>query len=264
MSGDKRKGFFAGYRKAGPTLRFTIKVGVIAIVLAVALFAIQMYFGPTKTMQHEAKIDRKVKHEEILDSQAHQHEEILDSQAHQTGILSRIETGIEDLRKTIRVVQSSAVTVQLNFRVSEKTPRSFNGTIANTTETCIVETKSGNKLNYVSTPGSTRMIRGQETYEFLFKAELPPEVSEIRSAPEEFLGAKGISIPIRGFLEIMKKNMSSKGICTLEQIEIGYHVNGTLITKQVEDVGVEVIEGKADVINFAINASYIPLDRIRR
>jgi hypothetical protein len=249
---DKRKGFFAGYRKAGPTLRFTIGAGVLAIVLTVAFFAIQMYFGPTKAMQDEAKEDRKVKHEEILDSQTDQ-----------TKILSRIETGIEDLRKTIRVVQSSTVTVQLNFRVSERTPRSFNGTIANSTEICVVETKSGKKLNYVSPPGSTRMIRGQETYEFLFKAELPPEVSEIRSAPEEFLGAKEISVPISGFLEIMKKTMSSKGICTLERIEIGYLVNGTLITKQVEDVGVEVIEGKADVINFMIKASNGPLDRVR-
>ncbi len=47
MNKDKRKGIYAGYKKSGPTLRFTIKITIIGIILTILFFI----FGPSKENQ---------------------------------------------------------------------------------------------------------------------------------------------------------------------------------------------------------------------
>ncbi len=60
MSRDRRKGLVTGYKKAGPTLRFTIKASIAALILAFVLFAVQMWLGASKELQKSAEEDRDV------------------------------------------------------------------------------------------------------------------------------------------------------------------------------------------------------------
>ena len=68
---DKRKGLLAGYKKSGPTLRFTIQVAVASIFFTVIFFLIQIWSAPTKKdtsdirMEH---VDRKTEHSTIQKS----------------------------------------------------------------------------------------------------------------------------------------------------------------------------------------------------
>ncbi len=237
MSNDKRKGFIAGYRKAGPTLRFTIKVSILALVLALAFFLIQAWFGASKELQMEAKQDRAAKHKEATSS----HDK-------QINMLSNIETGIADLKKSRGIVNSSVVSVVLIFNVSEETPRSFSGTIASRREKCIVETESWNKLTYLSSPGSTTMKRSQHTYEFSFNAEMPQDVGDLRELPKEFMNAQRIVIPLIAFLRIMKKKMSQEGVCSLTRTEIGFIINGIQVAKHVQETEVKLSESIRDTL----------------
>lgn len=66
MKKDKRKGLWAAYKKAGPALRFTIKLALIAVLSSPIYFVVQMKSGASKKLQEEAKIDRQNKHKELL------------------------------------------------------------------------------------------------------------------------------------------------------------------------------------------------------
>ncbi len=66
MEKDKRKGLWAGYKKAGPTLRFTIKAAIFAIILAMVFFFLQVYFGASKRLQRDAQEDRNAKHDKEM------------------------------------------------------------------------------------------------------------------------------------------------------------------------------------------------------
>lgn len=79
MTKDKRKGFLAGYKKAGPTLRFTIKAAILSLVLALAFFLYQAWFGASKELQTEAKQDREAKHREADKDREAKQEELKDA-----------------------------------------------------------------------------------------------------------------------------------------------------------------------------------------
>ena len=66
MKKDKRKGLWAGYKKAGPTLRFIIILTLIAVVSPLIYCVVQMKSGASKKLQEEARIDRQNKHKELL------------------------------------------------------------------------------------------------------------------------------------------------------------------------------------------------------
>jgi len=68
MKGDRRKGLFSGYKKAGPTLRFTIIVAALSLILSGIYFLVQLSTGATKEGQSQAQIDRDKKHKEQLES----------------------------------------------------------------------------------------------------------------------------------------------------------------------------------------------------
>jgi hypothetical protein len=57
MKHDKRKGFLAGYRKAGPTLKFVIWLAIIAVILAICFFVVQ--FCTSKSDFHDAAENRE-------------------------------------------------------------------------------------------------------------------------------------------------------------------------------------------------------------
>ena len=67
MSRNKRKGLRAGYRKAGPTLRFTIKFSIVALILGVFYFLYDWQFAATKEGQKEARIQREEIHREEME-----------------------------------------------------------------------------------------------------------------------------------------------------------------------------------------------------
>jgi hypothetical protein len=69
MKRDKRKGFWAGYKKLGPTNKFIIKFTVCVAILGAIYFAIQMKYGASRNLQKEAQKDREEKQEQILASQ---------------------------------------------------------------------------------------------------------------------------------------------------------------------------------------------------
>lgn len=48
MSRDKRKGFWAGYKRAGPTQRLVINIAIISLILVVGFFVIQQLSSPSK------------------------------------------------------------------------------------------------------------------------------------------------------------------------------------------------------------------------
>ena len=69
MKKDNRKGFWPGYKKAGPTLKFTMNFAVFAfivsIILATIYFLWQNCYGASRKLQEKAQIDRDVKHKEL-------------------------------------------------------------------------------------------------------------------------------------------------------------------------------------------------------
>lgn len=65
MKQDKRKGFWAGYKRLGPTQRFLVNLSIIAVIISVLLFAIQWEYGASKNLQREAQKDREAKHKEL-------------------------------------------------------------------------------------------------------------------------------------------------------------------------------------------------------
>lgn len=52
---DKRKGLWAGYKKAGPTLKFTIRIAIFAIIITTIYFLIQIKLGASKKIQEETR-----------------------------------------------------------------------------------------------------------------------------------------------------------------------------------------------------------------
>ena len=68
MKGDKRKGLLSGYKKAGPTLRFTIIVAALSLILSGIYFLVQLSTSATKEGQDQAQVDRDIKHKEQLES----------------------------------------------------------------------------------------------------------------------------------------------------------------------------------------------------
>ena len=66
MKGDKRKGLLSGYKKAGPTLRFTIIVAALSLIFGGIYFLVQLWTGATKDAQDQAQVDRDIKHKEQL------------------------------------------------------------------------------------------------------------------------------------------------------------------------------------------------------
>lgn len=67
MSRDKRKGFIAGYKKAGPTTRISIIIACIAILLGALYFCVQLWMGATKGDLREAQGDREEKYRKQLE-----------------------------------------------------------------------------------------------------------------------------------------------------------------------------------------------------
>jgi hypothetical protein len=81
MKKDNRKGFWSGYKKAGPTLKFTINFAVFALILATVYFLWQNHYGASRRLQEEAQIDRDVKHKELkellISTDSTKHDELL-------------------------------------------------------------------------------------------------------------------------------------------------------------------------------------------
>lgn len=67
MKSDKRTGFVAGYKKAGPTLKFTIWVAAVGLILSFIYFVIQFRTGATEEQLEQAHVDRYTKHTEQLE-----------------------------------------------------------------------------------------------------------------------------------------------------------------------------------------------------
>lgn len=214
MSRDRRKGLIAGYKKAGPTLRFTIKAAIAAIILAFVFFAIQIWQSASKELQEKAQDDRDSKHREIL---AKENQELL--------AIVEVKKSVQKIVSISDFVDSSAVDVFLKITVNKKTQRDFNGRISGRVDECYLQTQSGREIGYVSEPGATSLVRSNRQYEFSFKAKLPPEKNPYCEKPEEFAQARRIRIPLIRFLNMIKSDLSSDVECTLAEAKIGFYVN---------------------------------------
>lgn len=218
---DKRKGFWAGYKKLGPINKFIIKFTVIVALLGTIYFAIQMKYGASKNLQKKAKEDRSLKHEEVVKNQK---EEI---------------SKLSDIQDKVNIIVSSKIKVYLKITINEPVPREFNGTIAVSRDRCSLKTKSGTLLTFNTPPGSTIMVRKDRQYEFAFDAELLHEKNIYRQNRKEFIDATGIMIPLDHFIKIIRKK-NPNAICTLAKTEVSFFVNNEKVkTKSI--VGSEAI-----------------------
>ncbi len=66
MGRDRRKGLIAGFKKAGPTLKFTIIMCVVSVGCAIIFFIVQFKTGATKKDLKGAQEDRDVKHSQEI------------------------------------------------------------------------------------------------------------------------------------------------------------------------------------------------------
>ena len=122
--------------------------------------------------------------------------------------------------------------IEANFHISvDQELRPFNGTIASRSERCFLETKSGEKVVFISIPGTTRMIRSGKQYQFSFNAHLPQGHNFFRSVPQEFLEAREVIIPFNSFVSLIEKKLSKESALMLEFIEVSFYVNGKKVSK---------------------------------
>lgn len=128
------------------------------------------------------------------------------------------------------IVHSSNIEVNLQILVDQEV-RPFNGTIASRSEKCFLETKSGDKIEFYSIPGTTRMIRAGRQYHFSFNADLPQGHNVFRSAPQEFLEAKEAIILLNPFVSLIRKKLPEKSVPVLRLVEVALYVNGNRVSK---------------------------------
>ena len=130
----------------------------------------------------------------------------------------------EEVGKAKNIVTSSNIKVHLKILISEPVRREFKGRVAVSRDKCFLQTKSGTLLTYISDPSSTVMIQRDKQYEFVFDAKLPPEENIYRQNEQELSEATKIKVPLRHFIEIIRKK-APEAVCTLDKVEIDFFVN---------------------------------------
>ncbi len=207
---NKLKGLISAYKEQQ---RWVIKV---LSFLAILTTFYSCCTGASKEGQEAARKDREKKHNEIKEK----------------------FDGKNDKKGSII---SSKILVDISFKTETKL-NDFNGAIASRQDTCYLITKSGDKIDFKSTPGTTKMIRNHAGFRFIFETYLQSGFSIYGEKPLEFYQAQKIIVPLNNFSKVIMKKIDPDSKFDLDHVDVSFDINGQKVGHGVNYIYYEVLD----------------------